>query len=195
MAALLQKITRETDPLHNPFDVPRRLAIAAKNRLEAQAPADIVRSQAQLARELMNAGKTEQAIAEFHALEALSTQYPRVFDSRMRLDVKLSLAVAHLRLGEQENCLHGHNAESCIFPIQGGGVHKLPRGSRAAIEILSEVTTRFPSNLQAKWLLNIAYMTLGEYPDKVPPQFRIDPKIFASEADVPKFIDVAPAAG
>ena len=31
-----------------------------------------------------------------------------------------------------------------------------------------ELLQSFPKDIEARWLLNIAYMTLGEYPDKVP---------------------------
>src|SRR5690606_42081221 len=40
----------------------------------------------------------------------------------------LTNALCYLRLGEQENCIADHNADSCLFPIRGGGVHKLQIG-------------------------------------------------------------------
>src|ERR1051325_768311 len=49
---------------------------------------------------------------------------------------------------------------------------------------------RAPDDLSARWLLNIAYMTLGEYPDKVPPKWLIPPKTFASDYDIKRFHDV-----
>ena len=49
-----------------------------------------------------------------------------------------------------------------------------------------------PDDLTARWLLNIAYMTLGEYPDQVPPQWLIEPSLFASEYDIGHFSDIAP---
>ncbi|MEO0334095.1 MAG: hypothetical protein AAF223_20885, partial [Bacteroidota bacterium] len=42
------------------------------------------------------------------------------------------LALSHLRLGEQENCILNHTAASCLFPIQAAGFHQLPKGSRQA---------------------------------------------------------------
>ncbi len=39
---------------------------------------------------------------------------------------------------------------------------------------------RRPDDLGVRWLLNVAYMTLGEYPDKVPPGWRIPLEPFRS---------------
>jgi hypothetical protein len=36
-------------------------------------------------------------------------------------------AMCHLRIGELQNCVGNHNSDSCMFPIQGGGVHTLQR--------------------------------------------------------------------
>jgi FG-GAP-like repeat/ASPIC and UnbV len=46
-----------------------------------------------------------------------------------------------------------------------------------------------------RWLLNLAYMTLGGYPAQVPPKYLIPPSAFESVESVPRFEDVAPAAG
>jgi hypothetical protein len=105
------------------------------------------------------------------------------------------LAVAHLRLGETQNCLAHRNAESCILPIRGGGVHQDQSGSREAIKYLKAVLGRQPKHIAARWLLNLAYMTVGEYPQKVPPKFLVPPERFESEQEFPRFRDVAPKLG
>ena len=105
--------------------------------------------------------------------------------------IRMYEALAWLRLGEKENCLSNHSINSCLVPIQGDGVHKLPRGSREAIKILTERLLAEPDNFKAGWLLNIAYMTLGEHPDKVPPQWLIPLRAFASDFDIKRFYDVA----
>ena len=50
-------------------------------------------------------------------------------------------------------------------------------------------------HIAAQWLLNIAFMTVGEYPAGVPEMELIDPELFASEADFPEFPDVSHHAG
>ncbi|MBI3415734.1 MAG: CRTAC1 family protein, partial [Verrucomicrobia bacterium] len=148
-----------------------------------------------LAYELLNAGDSEKSVTQFNLLrEFIKTNHVVLTDDRLSL-VEMNTALAYLRLGEQENCLLNHTIDSCLMPIQSGGFHKLPRGSRGAIEILQEQLKKDQNDLRAGWLLNLAYMTLGEHPDKVPPQFLIPQKVFASEYDIKRFPDVARGLG
>ena len=50
-------------------------------------------------------------------------------------------------------------------------------------------------DLAARWLLNLAYQTLGEHPDAVPEAWLIPQERFASAHDVGRYRDVAPALG
>ena len=119
--------------------------------------------------------------------------------------VKFLLAVAWLRVGETENCCLRHTAESCIVPIRGGGIHTDKEGSRNAIryftEMLDEGLDSADTNLllrryePARWLLNIAHMTLDEYPEKVPDKYLISPERFKSDVAFPRFENVAPKLG
>src|SRR4030095_10843765 len=106
---------------------------------------------------------------------------------------RMSKTIALLRLGEQENCLRLHNAESCLFPLQPAAYHSVIRGSRGAVEVLKEQLKKEPKDLSARWLMNIAYMTLGDYPNKVPSQWLIPPKVFESQYPLPRFPNVAGA--
>ncbi len=44
----------------------------------------------------------------------------------------------------------------------------------------------------SRWLLNIAYMTLGEYPESVPKKHLIQPRVFAADIAFPRFENVGP---
>ena len=84
---------------------------------------------------------------------------------------------------------------SCILPIAPAAVHTNPAGSRLAIRHFTEYLEQFPSDLGARWLLNLAHMTLGEHPGKVDPQFLISLDRFRnSEFDIGKFRDVGERA-
>jgi hypothetical protein len=76
-------------------------------------------------------------------------------------------------MGERQNCISNHSAESCILPIKNAGVHQNKTGSQKAIEIYAKLLEQNPKDYESMWLLNIAYMTLGEYPAKVPQQWLI----------------------
>jgi hypothetical protein len=103
--------------------------------------------------------------------------------------------IAALRLGETENCVECSCESSCIFPLSPRAVHQKPEGSRQAIVHFSEYLQIHPDDIGARWLLNVAYMTLGEYPDRVPPDQLIPLAPFQSEFDIGRFIDIAPQVG
>ena len=109
------------------------------------------------------------------------------------------LGVGYLRLGEVQNCLVRHSPESCIVPIRAGGVHIVQEGSRKAIqyfrELLDSTSEELYLHLSARWLLNVAYMTIGGYPDDVPERHLIPPRVFQSEIQFPRFQNIAPKLG
>ena len=102
-------------------------------------------------------------------------------------------------MAETQNCCLRHTADSCILPLQGGAIHTQQDPSRNAIPHLTQVIKSGKSNnpfyLKAIWLLNLAYMTVDEYPDSVPADFLIPPETFVSEETIPLFRDIAPELG
>jgi hypothetical protein len=104
--------------------------------------------------------------------------------------------VTALRRGENDNCVMCRGESSCILPIAPSAQHQKPAGSRLAIKHFSEYLERFPGDLEVRWLLNIAHMTVGEYPDGVDPRFRIDlNRFFYSEFDIGRFRDIGHLVG
>ncbi|MFT4973875.1 MAG: hypothetical protein ACI9JY_003087, partial [Saprospiraceae bacterium] len=92
-----------------------------------------------------------------------------------------------MRLGEQNNCIERTNDESCIMPIQGKGVYTMSASTKTAIGIYTEMLVENPEDLESIWMLNFAYMTLGEYPQKVPTKFRLPASFFKSDIEIPAF--------
>lgn len=106
---------------------------------------------------------------EDEAVEILEPQVQKIIAEKIQgMDrMYVLLALAYLRGGERMNCIRNHSAETCILPIQGSGIHQIPDGSRNAARIYEELVKKYPQDLEYRWLLNIAYMTLGEYPKHV----------------------------
>lgn len=149
----------------------------------------------QLGLQLLNAGRSDEALREFESMEAAITAGSGTMDRRSAAQIRMRKVLALLRIGEQENCLTNHNNQSCLFPLAREARHALPRGSRGAIELIEQHLRDIPDDLSGRWLLNIAYMTLGEYPEKVPTPWLIPPTAFASEFDLPRFPEVASGLG
>ena len=78
------------------------------------------------------------------------------------------LALAYQRLGERNNCVSNHTSSSCIFPLQGDAIYMDTMASSNSIKIYEKILKQNPDDLESKWLLNIVFMTLGQYPKKVP---------------------------
>ncbi len=149
----------------------------------------------QLAGELLKSGKTEEAIALYNKIIDFIGQNKVPLDSTIKRNLYSMLGISYMRQGEVENCVQNHNHQSCIIPIAGEGVHKLTSGSSHAITIYESMLKDSPNDLETRYLLNLAYMTLGEYPQKVPAAYRIDPSWFKSKITIQPFKDVAPALG
>ncbi len=196
MAALLRERAARVDPSKLPYLVNDRRAEAIARALAEPMPANRrFALRYDHATELVNAGRFEDAqtaLAELQRdAEALGPDAWRRAGP-MLLMVK---AVAHLRKGEQDNCNMANTRQSCLLPIRGTGVHARTEGSSRAIEVLRQVLEMDPSNLRARWLLNIAHMTLGGYPDRVPPEWVIPTAAFAAEYPLPRFTNVAHDVG
>ncbi|MCP5068896.1 MAG: CRTAC1 family protein [bacterium] len=141
-------------------------------------------------------GNLEASIARIEDALASARRLPPNEGRLRRTELLFWLGVAHLRLGEQRNCLAYHTAESCILPVRGSGVHRDKQPSRRALALFSEVTasTSPPSWLyySARWLANVSATTVGVYPTGVAPGERIT---FESETPFPRFPNRATAVG
>jgi hypothetical protein len=195
MIARLAQLRREADPFQVSFMSVEAAENLRQRLVRTTNPGEAMQLHLAFATQLLRAGQSEKALLEFEQLEKNVAQFNLRFSHEQRIELNIDKAVCHLRIGEQENCLTNHTSESCLVPIRAGGIHRLPRGSQGAIEILAVHLKEFPDDLRARWLLNIAHMTLGEYPDKVPLQWLVPPSVFASDHDIKRFPDVAGGAG
>jgi hypothetical protein len=104
--------------------------------------------------------------------------------------------VTALRRGENDNCILCRGETSCIIPIAPQAVHTNPAGSRLAIGHFTEYLDRFPDDLEVRWLLNLAHMTLDEHPGGVDPRFLIPLEpLQHSEQDIGRFRDIGHLVG
>jgi len=137
------------------------------------------------------------------AIKNLETSYRLILDSidfypkgeEVKLFLEQELGLAYLRQGEILNCQINHNSEMCILPLSVSAQHKFKAGSEKAIEYFKRYLEGDPDNLEVRWLLNIACMTVGKYPNEVPARHLIPPKVFESKENIGRFTDVSSKAG
>lgn len=106
-----------------------------------------------------------------------------------------SLALAYLRLGERTNCIESHAAESCILPLSGVGIHRDSTASLKAISAYQEILANNPTDLESRWLLNIAYMTVNKYPSRMPQQYLLPGMEGDTLNKIKPFVEVAADLG
>ncbi len=195
MVRRLAEVNRAADPRRNSFLNTRRVRMI-RSVPEPSKPADQVMYLFMLGQEELLASHSAEAVQAFEKILKLVAEHPGLpFTEEALYKVRVSRALAYLRLGEQDNCIGLHNIDRCLLPIRGAGVHTRKRGSRAAIAAYTALLKENPGDLGFRWLLNLAYMTLGEFPDKVPEQWRIPADAFESGYDVGRFYDIAPRLG
>ncbi len=197
MVAELAEIA-EGASLWNPFFRSRqleRLRFEVRQLPEATTPAERLRRRFELGMQEFRLGSLDNAIREL----TLVHREMAPAEIAARSQVAFYLGLAYLRLGERQNCVAGHTGESCILPIRGGGVHTAKENARRAIghfrEVLSIAPEKTVEHVAVRWLLTIARMAVGDYPDRVPEAERLDPAIFAPEAAFPRWPNIAPQVG
>jgi hypothetical protein len=126
---------------------------------------------------------------------ALALCAPSEMPENERASLRALLGIVALRRGELDNCIGCVGPSSCIFPIAREAVHTKESGSREAVKHFTEYLKEWPGDLRIRWLLNVAYMTLGEYPAKVPAKYLVPLGGFESKVDVGRFENVAIQVG
>ena len=195
MAQRLARHFADSDPTVNYTLNPQRAKLIRKELSGSEDIREQVYLRVHLAGELLNAGSTQDAIRELEDLQRMIRENGIDMGERNGAFLRRHLIVAYLRLGEQQNCLENHTTESCLLPIRAGGVHRNQQGSRRALDLLREQLEAWPGDLEARWLLNVAAMTVGEYPQGVPEPWLLDPALFRSEAETGRFMDIAAGLG
>jgi hypothetical protein len=196
MAALLKQSAALVNPMALSLIVNDRRAFLLARQLEgAPSPAERLRLRRSIAVELIHSGRVGEALKMLRALETDARANDPGGWRQYQTNARMLEVLAYMRMAEDQNCHLAGNRDACLAPIRGPGVHLQREGSTRAIQALEEVVRREPDNLRARWLLNIAHMTLGSYPEGVPARQRIPPAAFAPGYALPRFDNVAREVG
>lgn len=207
MRQVLRKIADESRD-ENDFVGDRRVrelreVLANSDRLSRLSPYSRWSLHFEVGRRELRLGREREAIQQLE--KALKLAEPGNLQNNALKKTHFELGMAYFRHGETENCCSLNTSESCIVPIQGAGLHTKPLGSRNAIQhflkVLSMPAARdareeiLELDEGARWLLNLAFMTLGEYPGEVPKEYLVSPGFFQSEVEFPRFANIYPGLG
>ena len=195
MAGLLRQVYEQNDWKADPNKPAQRVVYYRDLLQKGLTPEQEVTVRLELGKELLRAGESEDALRTLEDLAKSCHDRGIHLPAEVDRELHTFVALSYLRLGEQENCSSMHGQKSCIFPIHGSGVHSLTRGAEGAVKEFTALLEEDPSDDAARWLLNIAYMQLGKYPQSVPSKWLIPANLFNSEYDIGDFLDVAPQAG
>ena len=146
-----------------------------------------------LAQDHLRFGEVGQAVTPLK--EALDQPEPGGPGEDFRAALLEALAVTYLKMGELDNCLSPAGALICTLPLDRTVVQTNTLGSSEAIEYLLQLLELEPDNVKARWLLNIAHMTLGTYPDQVPDSHLIPPDALGSGHQIGRFQNIAHTVG
>jgi hypothetical protein len=146
--------------------------------------------------QLLNAqGEADQAYKVVTEARALVESDPALARALLATMI-YAQGITAMRRGENDNCIMCRGESSCILPISPAAVHTNPEGSRLAIKHFTEYLRMFPDDLEVRWLMNLAHMTLGEHPAKVDPRFLISLDHFrADEFQIGRFPNIAHRVG
>ena len=182
------------DPMANPF-LNRERAASIEKELSGLTGSQAMDARFRLAEERLKSGRTQDAIDKLESLikdagiswDSIAPHQKPFFDL---------VSVAYMRLGEQQNCLDKAAANICILPLKGGARHTRQAGARGAIERYTKILRQYPDDRGSQWLLNLAYLQVGEYPGGVPVQYLIRDLVPTKpRTSFPEFRNVANTVG
>ena len=189
MVEFLGRIVEQSDPKLNAYRNKPRVGIY-KSMLSQSKSTDKPSIWYQYCKELLRSGDARQCIQEIENFFEANRDLSEQMTANNYVLFEL-LAIAYLRLGEQENCQLNHTEFSCILPLEESAIHTLPEGSKNAIDIYKSMYDVYP-NQGYKWLINLGYMTLGTYPQEVPKKYLINyPNWNLEQRNFPRFNEVA----
>jgi tetratricopeptide (TPR) repeat protein len=186
MIDYLEQVRKKLNTASNFFAADARLSRTDSMLKKTTNPSEMMNLNFRKAHALLEAGKEKESVDLYNNLAIAVKNIPEA-----RKVIYPALGLAYMRLAERTNCLKNHSADACIMPIEGGGIHKDKQPAEKAIEAFEMALKENPSDLDCRWLLNIAYMVTGNYPSKVPAAWLIPGLDAKKYNNIQPFRDIA----
>ena len=128
MIAEVAQIYRNSDPTRNPFRSADSIKLMRAAEAGSSDPSARLSLKMQIAQHLLKAGLIEESLKELDEIDAFVRQNGWTPEPVLQATLLTQRAMCHLRTGETVNCQLNHNQDSCLFPLQGGGIHQVKDG-------------------------------------------------------------------
>ena len=201
MVTFLEQIADRT-PATNPYQgdaLARQLRAQVADMPPEVTDQDLLSVHMQLGGAELRLGNTLEALEQFTQARVILARMSGDIPAMLAIDSSFQLGLAFFRIWETQNCVTVERPDTCILPFGDDPSYTDQAAARQAIFHFAEVLRNTPAGsaryLEAQWLLNISYMTLGGYPDWMPEQYVIPPSAFQSQQQIPRFANIALALG
>ena len=216
MAARLLALADAADPLLDEQLNTARLRYLTNLPASTDGAEMLVRA-ANAARELLNAGHTQPALEQLIFVDQTLEAVPAEPFPGFRRSIEELIGIAFLRLGAELVCPASGPAAGTVEPalerspcwpavpsaasgpvsdpISGPVSDSARAALNAAIGWHGSLLQLRPDDLRARWVLNLAAMTAGTWPDSVPPEYRLEGTVVGGAGAFPRFEDVATRVG
>ena len=194
MVELLAQIAAGIDRQQNQFAASARVEELLAMDAGPDLPGQMM-FKSRLSEMLLYSGRFREATDSLRslldAIDAAGTVVPVEF----RQATAELQAIALLKWEEQLVCVEEREFERCLLPVLDKQSRPASAPGRAATRAFERLLASDPENAGHRWLLNIAYMLLGEYPEGVPARWLSEPGTFTSEYEVGRFYNRAADVG
>ena len=195
MARRLAEQVASVDPAENEFVNSRRAAWLRE--LGDAAPGASLRSlrrRVQLGLELLRAGEWDEAVRVIDDVMAAPAARTADLPEEAWRQVRRLRAAAHLRAGLERTCVTPPSPPACVFPPDVRAA-EAPSAYTEALDDYRDLVEDVPQDASARWLLNLAAMGAGAYPEQVPQPYRFPRAALGPGAEIGRFEDVAARLG
>ena len=167
------------------------LAPANAAARKGRSPFELMQAYLGLAQILAYQGSMPRAVEQY----AQAYQIAQADVALSAPQVGMMLGVALLHKAGMDSGIFRQAGDLCLLPPPRGRAYGKTDDVQRAVEQFTTYLEGRPDDIEVRWLLNLAYMALGTWPDAVPGRFRIPASVFESAEDVGRFHDVAPQMG
>ena len=126
--------------------------------------------------------------------EALTIESANVAETSYLLELLEDLSITYIKSAELINQSDKSSKLVCTLPISNQRGYSNNEYTYSAINYLNKWLEIEPNNIKARWLLNIAHMTLGNYPDSIDDKLLIEVNN-KSNLNLEKFSDISSEVG